>query len=97
MKGINLMVKDVIILNSESEFRNCVNSNLENVSQIFVFEDILDKIIFFYCFTKNDMIYATKEPSKNNFKTYSRFYKRLSKKLHLQIFLSYKQLISIKM
>ena len=58
------------ILSSELEFRNYIQKDIENIIKIIIFEDILDKTIFFYCFMNNNTIIATKESTLNNFSSY---------------------------
>ena len=87
----------MIILSSESEFREKLNSNLRTISKIMVFEDALDRKIYFYCYTHDDIVYATKESSEKNFKKFKKYYKYLSKKLHFRIFPNSKYLISMKL
>ena len=74
-----------IILNSESEFRKYIISNSDDILKIFVFEDSLDPIIFFYCFFSNGLIIATKEPSTKEFLYYNKIYTQLTRELNLDI------------
>jgi hypothetical protein len=97
MKGYNTMNQKMIILSSELEFRNCVDSNLNLIYQLLVFEDTLASTIYFYCYTQNHIVFATKERLNNNFKTYKKYYKRIAKKLKLCIFPNSKQLICRKL
>ena len=84
MKGCYTMGLTTIIFNSESEFRKYIILNAKYVAQIFVFEDELDHVIFFYCITKNHLIVATKEPSSKNFFSYKENYEKLAEKLKLK-------------
>ena len=68
------------ILSSELEFRNYIQKDIENIIKIIIFEDILDKTIFFYCFMNNNTIIATKESTLNNFSSYVKLYKDLTNK-----------------
>ena len=68
------------ILNSELEFRDYLIENINYINKIIVFEDILDHVIFFYCFMENNTIIATKELELNNFSYYAKVYKYLAKK-----------------
>ena len=43
---------EMTIFNSEKDFRKYVIQNRNNISQIIVFEDILDHVVFFYCFNQ---------------------------------------------
>jgi len=86
-----------IILNSEVELRDYVAKSSHNITQIIVFEDALDNTIFFYCFTKNGLIYACKEPSAKKFRYYKKIYKQLAKKLNLHIFPNSSQIISARL
>lgn len=86
-----------IILNSEQEFRNQVILHPHVISQIIVFEDVLDQTIFFYCFTQNGFIYTCKEPSTKKFHFYKKMYKQLAKKMNLHVFPNSSQIISAKL
>lgn len=74
-----------IIFNSELEFRRYVFQNVKDIFQIYVFEDVLDHIIFFYCFTQEGSIVATKEPSSNKLSYYIEMYKLLTKEFNICI------------
>lgn len=73
------------IFNSELEFRNYIILNIEDVDKIWIFEDDLDHMIFFYCFLLDGSFIATKELSTNNFDSYKKVYKKLMKLLKLHI------------
>lgn len=72
------------ILSSELEFRNYIQKDIENIIKIIIFEDILDRTIFFYCFMNNNTIIATKESSLNNFNFYLKLYKNITNKYKFQ-------------
>ena len=84
MKGCYTMGLTTIIFNSEPEFRKYITLNAKDIAQIFVFEDELDRVIFFYCLTKNHLIVATKEPSSKNFFPYKEIYEKLAEKFNLK-------------
>ena len=69
------------ILNSEKELRKYVISKHSDIYQIIVFEDILDHVIFFYCFNKNNSIVATKEFFYEDFSFYKKSYEKLAKEI----------------
>ena len=75
----------ITILGSENELRAYVLSNAQNICQIIVFEDILDKTIFFYCFKTDNSIVATKEFFYKNFSFYKRCYKKLAKQINFSV------------
>ena len=83
MKGCNIMELKTIVFNSELEFRKYVILNSNKSSRIIVFEDVLDNVIFFYSFIKDDLIVSTKERLNNNFSTYRKIYSNLTSKLQL--------------
>ena len=66
-----------IILKSELEFREYITYNSEEILKIFIFEDKLDNLIFFYCFTNDSMI-AVKENLIKPFSYYKEIYGLLS-------------------
>ena len=67
-----------ILLSSELEFRNYVISNSQNISQVIIFEDILDCVSFFYCFCKDGTIVATKEFMCKSFSFFRKTYNDVS-------------------
>ena len=75
---------NTIIFNSESEFRKYITLNAKDIAQIFIFEDELDQVIFFYCFTKKDLVVATKAPSSKSFFSYKEVYQKLAKELNFK-------------
>lgn len=76
---------NTIIFNSELEFRNYLIEHLEDIINVMVLEDKLDSVIYFYSFTKNDLLLASKELSIKDFDYYSKKYKKLIKILKLNI------------
>ena len=90
------MKKEIIILDSESIFRNYVIVHLEEVHKIVVFEDILDKTIYFYCFMRTGNIIATKVHSFNNYSSFQEIYTTLAKQSNLQYLLSKNNILTIK-
>ena len=75
---------NIKILNSEQEFRKYIYNNLKSIIKIYVFEDIFDDVIYFYCFY-NDLILATKECSIKKFSFYKEIYINISTKTNLNI------------
>ncbi|MBR3132483.1 MAG: hypothetical protein IKG42_00115 [Clostridia bacterium] len=73
------------ILSSERDFRNYINSNKSSIKQILVFEDLLYKTIFFYCFCKDNLIVATKEYNNRNFSFYLKKYEKIAKKYNFSM------------
>ena len=69
------------VLNSESIFRNYVNSNIQNISQIIIFKDILECKNYFYCFNKNGSIVVTTSSGYQKFSVIRKIYKRLAKRI----------------
>ena len=90
------MKSEINIFNSELEFRNHVILNSKRISQIYVFEDILDSIIFFYCFREDYSVFATKEASSNNFSYYREIYMHLASIINLKFTDNYTQTNSVK-
>jgi len=88
------MKYNYIEFNSELKFRNFVLNNINNIEKLYVFEDTLDEIIFFYCITINNNIVATKEKS-NYFDDYSNIYKKINDKLMLKVY-SNKKVLKLK-
>ena len=76
---------DTIIFDSEVKFRKYLIKNSENISNIIIFEDSLDNTIFFYSFTTNNLILASKNSLNNNFEYYLKIYKKIITKLNLNI------------
>lgn len=76
---------NTIIFNSELEFRNYLIEHLEDILNVILLEDKLDSVIYFYSFTKNDLLLASKELSIKDFDYYSKKYKKLIKILKLNI------------
>lgn len=71
-----------IVFNSEIEFRESVIYNYNYIDKIYIFEDSLDNIIYFYCFLYNKSFFATKTYN-NDFIYYSTIYKKLQKELKI--------------
>lgn len=76
---------NTIIFDSELEFRNYLIENSESIISIMLFEDKLDNVIYFYSFTKNSLIIATKELSIKNYDYYNKKYLKLIKTLNLNV------------
>lgn len=71
----------ITVLNSESVFRNYVTSNVQNISQIIIFKDILEHTNYFYCFNKNGTIVAATSSGYQKFSVTRRIYKRFAKRI----------------
>ena len=97
MKGSYIMEIKTTIFNSEIEFRKYVILNSDNVSQIIIFEDILDSTIFFYCFTKNSFIVATKEHTKKGIYFDGEIYQRVAKILKFEFAINLNNPLTIKL
>ena len=76
---------NTIIFDSELKFRQYLIKYSKNINNMIILEDKLDNIIYFYSFTCDDLIIATKESSLKNFEYYTKIYKKLTKKLGLDI------------
>ena len=76
---------ECIIFNSELEFRKYVIQHVKNIQRVLVFEDELDQMIFFYCFTKGHIYVSTKELSIKDFSSFKETYSHLASELHLNI------------
>jgi hypothetical protein len=76
---------NTIICNSELEFRNYLIEHSDEIINVMVLEDKLDKVIYFYSFTKNSLIIASKEFYPKDFGYYSKKYQKLIKTLGLNI------------
>lgn len=74
-----------VILSSEVEFRNYVISNSQNISQVIIFEDILDCVSFFYCFCKDGTIVATKEFMCKSFSFFRKTYNDVAAHTNLSV------------
>lgn len=74
-----------IIFDSELDFRNFLIENSKDIKNIIIYEDNLDKYIYFYSFTINNLLLATKEPITNDFYYYSEIYENLIEKLKISI------------
>ena len=72
-----------IVYKSEIDFRNFVLHNINNIDKLYVFEDVLDKIIFFYCITKNNY-YVSSKVESSSFNIYKRIYEEINNKLGLK-------------
>ena len=73
-----------IIFDSELKFREYLIQNFEQIYKLFVFEDSLDNVIYFYCFFNNYVMIAAKEKVKSNFCYYAKLYKELAKMYELE-------------
>lgn len=91
------MEPTTIIFDSESKFRDYVTSNLQNINQILVFEDVLEHTVFFYCCLQNHIILASKESVYKSFSSFKKIYKKLAHKSNLYIFHNTDALISIRL
>ena len=76
---------DTIIFDSELKFRKHLIKNYNDIQNIILFEDRLDDVIYFYCFTNNELILSTKKSSIKDFEYYSNIYQKLFKKYELSI------------
>ena len=79
------MKYEITILISEENFREYAISNFKDIYQIIIFEDILDHVIFFYCFKKKKTIIAAKEFFYDNFYFYKNYYKKLAKQINFSV------------
>ena len=86
---------EMTIFNSEKDFRKYVIQNRNNISQIIVFEDILDHVVFFYCFNQNKILTTAKETKYKDFSTYYKIYSLLSKKFNLNVINKFPHIPSI--
>lgn len=84
------------IFDSELEFRNNVILITKRISQIYVFEDVLDSVIFFYCFLEDASVFATKDFSAD-FSYYREIYMNLASKFQLKAIDNYLQANSVKL
>ena len=55
------MISKMKVLKSELEFRKYIILNSNLISKIIIFEDSLEGITYFYCFSNDEVIAATKE------------------------------------
>ena len=90
------MKSDVIILNSELEFRKYVIGNSKNIYKVFISEDILDETIFFYCLTSERNIIAAKE-FKGNFISYCELYTEFAELLKLDTEVDFNKTKTLKL
>ena len=74
---------NTIIFKNELLFRISIINNKDIIDKIYVYEDNLDNIIFFYCFTINNTIFAAKETSNNNYSYYQKIYNSIKNELEL--------------
>lgn len=72
-----------IIFKYEREFRNYIINNYKNINKIIIFEDSLDNVIYFYCFTLNNIVISCKENNIKNILYYEKVYLMLSNKYNL--------------
>ena len=90
------MCLKTIVFDSEVEFRECVIQHLNDIYKIIIFEDVPDKIIFFYCFAKKGLILSAKEPSIKKFCLYKKRYYLLAEKHSFSISSDLYQLTATK-
>ena len=79
------MELETILLCSELEFRHYVTQHRNTVQGIWIWEDVLDSIIYFYCFCSQGTIVATKESIYMHFPYYLGIYELLAKELSFQV------------
>ena len=78
------MENKTVILNSEWKFRNYVFSNFQDISRIIIFEDILEHVIFLYCF-HNDLIVGAKSIFNQSFSSFISEFNEIAKKINFSI------------
>ena len=66
------------IYNSELEFRKQIESNSLSINKMYVYEDTLSNVIYFYAFIEEKTMIATKEIADNNYLYYYQLYKELN-------------------
>ena len=66
-----------IVLKSEIDFYKYIIMNYNLVDRIFVFEDTLDNIIFFYAILQDNTFIGAKEVANNNYLNYYEKYMSL--------------------
>lgn len=66
------------ILSSELEFRKYIIQNRRDIKRIFICEDSLDNLIYFYCFANDNVFVATKEQSAKKMASFIKTYLKLS-------------------
>ena len=86
------MISKMKVLKSELEFRKYIILNSNLISKIIIFEDSLEGITYFYCFSNDEVIAATKELSSNIFSKFREIYVKLSKVLNFNFKLNVDQL-----
>lgn len=84
---------DTFILNNELDFRNYIIKHKNEIMKIIIFEDNLDNIIFFYCFTKK-IILASKEIN-NNYLNYVKIYENLKNELNFKTIINKNKVLKL--
>ena len=79
------MFDKIIILKNEEEFRSYIYLNSKKILKIIIFEDSLESIVCFYCFTNDSLMIVVKEYISKNFIYYKRIYKYLAKNIGFTI------------
>lgn len=74
-----------IVFDSEKEFRKYLIKNYKDIINVILLEDKLENIIFFYSFTNNNLIIASKHSSTTDFEFFYKIYQKLIEKLELNI------------
>ncbi len=76
---------NTIIFDCEFKFRQYLIKYSKNINNMVILEDKLDSVIFFYSFTDDNLILASRESSLKSFEYYNKIYRKLTKKLGLDI------------
>lgn len=79
------------IFNSELSFREYLINNSNNIKKIYLFEDKLDNIIYFYCFFLDRSVIAAYKKNLDNFDYYCTLYKNIANYNQLNISISKEQ------
>ena len=74
-----------IVFDSEKEFRKYLIKNYKDIINVILLEDKLENIIFFYSFTNNNLIIASKHSSITDFEYFYKIYQKLMEKIELNI------------
>ncbi len=74
-----------ILFPTEWDFRQYVIQKITLVQRIVIFEDLLDHVVFFYGFTKDMNVLATKEPARKNMEYFIRTYQKLANEHHFHM------------
>ena len=83
---------DTFILNSELKLRNYINNYSDEIMKIILFEDSLDNIVYFYCYTKKILL-TTKDYL--SFDYYYNIYTKIYKKLNFNTFISNNKVLKL--